>query len=390
MYTGSFHRSAADNHRAHASRTLGYDNSRGAIASIMNHESQPQGAERLPTHPLRHDGGGVAASLREVAEAPPEHIIPGGRRGMAYAPKETGSAMNEVMHGISRLEMPRRTPVDVKYTGANMYAALFAGESAAREAVIDDPFGHCRGSAVRKVPSSAAGSEIGASRGHSHASSRCPSREAAAAPATAAGRAYNDFLAAAASAPREADGTLHDIRPIIEVLERAGMPLTPSAAGTLIAAVDVGRSITFADFERCLQAASDSNRDGANARPVVSPSYAPPAPAPEYVAPYVSRDSKQRMSEQQQHDQTWREINRASLPAGSSVQYGQLGANEMQLRGALATAKLQPTNAIPRAGPEASSLELARLLNGDLRRHSRPVKDPELGGAGPRNTGLLS
>lgn len=337
-----FHRTAVDRSYA-GSRQLGYD-SRGGMSSILSHDAPKPVAAPLSD---RRGGSQVAAALNEQPAAAPSPRKAQGPR----------SELDEVMHGIGRIEMPRGIAPAGRHqrAGGSMAAAL---QPEAQEAAVEeDPFGCARNGRGRRVAGGHASSELGAVDGFLPPKGTLPPARA---PAAGGGEddavhqqlagLHGELQRTCAGLARDAEGALCDYRPLLAVLEAAGLRLGPDAAGTLIATCDVQGGISFEEFMQVIAMGF-----GEEAAPQPPPP--PPEPAQQAMAAKFQKPIGVRG------------------PPGGSMGYGGFAPV-----GAEAPAPpdvrqmLQGKN----VGGAAASMEIAALLNGTAH-HGRKSAQGDIG-----------
>lgn len=185
-----FHRSAHDNPRPWESRRMRYDSQKDSMSSILSHDKPP-----TPAPPSRASSG-VAAALGVGDEVVAEYGAHRGRRHTTPA-CATGSEMDQLMHGISKLDAPSRKQYS-SAAGTAMQTLLYCGQEIDANTAPDDPFAHCRGS--RQTP-------------HHPRQSSSPPAPTASAPMASPHevtaqyhkQVYLDFIEAVRTAPRDAD-----------------------------------------------------------------------------------------------------------------------------------------------------------------------------------------
>lgn len=248
-----FHRSSADVNRSFAgSRTLGGDGSRGAMSEILG---GPTTQVAAPPPRRQSDVGSLLGG--QAAESEQRSLR---MRGSAAASK---SAMDDVMHGVAVLD-PLRGPKPVqKYNSGSSVLSALRPEISGADATGEDPFAHMR---VRPKPAGPA------SRATENREPVNPFVEALAG-------VHHEFCQLADSLPRLPTGQLVDFRPLLELLSKRNLPVDADSAGTLIATIDVNRTISYDEFVQLL---ASGLQEEAPAAPPAAPA---PAPAQQAAKP---------------------------------------------------------------------------------------------------------
>jgi len=221
--SAGFHRSSADNARSYT----------GSRAFAGRHEATSMndilgGGNANDARPPPREMTGVGGILSGSAAAEPPRPM---RVQAAQAPRQ--SDMDELMHGVSKLDMPRRDYSQKNNRGSNMLSALRPDDSDAPE--VGDPFAH-----MRTRPKAIGGPAQSTTQ---------PGPPGADQDVFAALRAaHRDLSVAAAAAPRDAKGALTEYGSLLRLLQARNLPLNADSAGTLIAHLDVNGAISFDDF----------------------------------------------------------------------------------------------------------------------------------------------
>ena len=249
-----FHHSSGDIARSFAgSRTLGHDRRQNAMSEIMG------GGGGVPAPPPPRQSSQVASLFDGEEEALP--------RANRRPEPRSASVMDDVMRGVG-VPDPARGPLPNlrHHSGSSVLAALRPDDPSTEEAGAD-PFAHVRVRSKSRGPMPVVAA--------SETTADAPAPKAGAPTDTfiqALAGVHRDFSAMAASAPRDSGGALVDYRPLLTLLTDRGLPLNADAAGTLIAHVDVHRSVTYDTFVAILaggMADSDAS-DAASASAVAT------------------------------------------------------------------------------------------------------------------------
>ena len=186
--------------------------------------------------------------------------------------------MNDVMHGVARLDLPRRAAPNPRYSGSSVLAAL-RPDDAEEAPETGDPFAH-----MRARPKVAGGPQQHCSpfdhpaQPPTHQLAGPPPEDPDRALFNALHGAHAELDAAAASAPRDASGALIDYRPLLGMLESRGLKLTADAAGTLIAHLDVQGSLSFEVFMELIAESFKADRGGDRSMSADGQEQRPPPP----------------------------------------------------------------------------------------------------------------
>lgn len=222
------------------------------------------GGNVAPVQPPPRVTTGVGGLLGGTAEPQPNRPlrIPAGAHPRA-------SDMDQLMHGISAVEVSRREYNHKNRSGSSVMSALRPDDS--EEAEVGDPFAHMR-MRPKAIGGVAAQPQAVQPTGNDPRSNDPVFAQLSA--------VHAELVRAAASAPRDASGAICEYSALLQLLQSRGLPLGADSAGTLLAHLDVNGTISFDDFMEVL---ASGMAPASEAAPAPAPSYRSQPPAREPI-----------------------------------------------------------------------------------------------------------